>query len=899
MHLSGNSTPIDNSTLPENGSDTIFHHLIDLTYDWEYLQGEDGTFAYVSPSCERITGYRPDEFVADPGLLERIIEPEDRAAFLDYETAIRKGDDISTVELRIRRKDGAIRWIGHLTRTAHIEGIGTAYRSSNRDITEDVREREHNLDRERLFHTIIDLTYDWEYLQGEDEGFIYVSPSCERITGYRPDEFIADPGLLERIVEPEDLPHVQAYFRNVRENRDTSKCADTIEFRVRTRDGAVRWIGHISFGAHLPDGTFLGYRSSNRDMTADVMEREEKMRSIAALQKKAELLNTTFMRENPLAMAVLDPSGTIIETNPAFERLFPQSEDTIVSSSIADMPLEHRDGNDLSRVLRTGEKSKGEYLVRFKNGEKKIVILDAIPILDQKGGLEIALYVFRDVTENRRKIAEIERLQKTTETILKEHPIPMILLSPSLQIADWNNAFIDLSGYRAGDLDGLSFRSFKMLKKDGESIRTAVTELRRVSGEIALEFPAGTKDLEYFCIPLYGDEGSLTSVLVVYRDITEQRRQEQEIRKMMAEAEKTARALNISTGDLGTSIRRLAAGDLTNHAAIGENDPLLRVKEDYNFSVDAIRTVIRDAEKAIADLDEHVSASAGNIQEVSAALSTVAENSGSSAEAAASQMQTIEEVHREISTMLSSIEQIAATTQNVREIAEETTRLGDRAASLGNQTTAQMKAVELGSKQNMEDFNRLNEEMRDIGAITRLINDIAAQTKLLALNAAIEAARAGEHGRGFAVVAAEVKSLAEQARSATTRIDEVIERIQSNSQKTAENLQAAHSKVHDGIERVQEIIELLGTIVERAGETAHGVATIARETDDQAGITDRVARSMDTATAMTRRTQEHVRQNAELVRDVSSAAGAVAAGAQEMAALTGALREKMSRFTVA
>ncbi|MDD3112667.1 MAG: PAS domain S-box protein, partial [Methanofollis liminatans] len=722
MHLSGNSTPIDNSTLPENGSDTIFHHLIDLTYDWEYLQGEDGTFAYVSPSCERITGYQPDEFVADPGLLERIIEPEDRAAFLDYETAIRRGDDISTVELRVRRKDGAIRWIGHLTRTAHIEGIGTAYRSSNRDITEDVGEREQNLDRERLFHTIIDLTYDWEYLQGEDEGFIYVSPSCERITGYRPDEFIADPGLLERIIEPEDLPRVQAYFRNVRENRDTSKGADTIEFRVRARDGAVRWIGHISFGAYLPDGTFLGYRSSNRDMTADVMERKEKMRSIAALQKKAELQNTTFMRENPLAMGVLDPGGRILQANPAFERLFLQPADALVSSSITALPLEHRDGDDLCRVLRTGEKSSGEYLVRFKNGEKKIVILDAIPILDQKGGLEIALYVFRDVTENRKKIAEIERLQKTTETIIKEHPIPMILLSPSLQIADWNNAFVDLSGYRAGDLDGLSFRSFKMLKKDGESIRTAIAELRRVSGEIALEFPAGARDLEYFCIPLYLGDGSLTNILVVYRDITEERRQEQEIRKMMAEAEKTARALNISTGDLGASIRSLAAGDLTNHAAIRENDPLLRVKEDYNSSVDAIRALIRDAEKAIAGLDEHVSASAGNIQEVSAALSTVAENSGSSAEAAASQMQTIDEVHREISTMLSSIEQIAATTQNVREIAEETTRLGDRAASLGNQTTAQMKAVELGSKQNLEDFNRLNEEMRGIGAITRLIN---------------------------------------------------------------------------------------------------------------------------------------------------------------------------------
>lgn len=749
-----------------------------------------------------------------------------------------------------------------------------------------------------IFRHLIDLTYDWEYLQGEDGKFIYVSPSCERITGYRPEEFVADPGLLARIVEPEDLPRVQAYFRDVRENTDTAKGADTIEFRVRARDGAVRWIGHISFRAYLPDGTFLGYRSSNRDMTADVMERKEKMRSIAALQKKAELQNTTFMRENPLAMGVLDPDGRILQANPAFEHLFLQSADALVSSPITALPLEHRDGDDLCRALRTGEKSKGEYLARFKNGENRIVILDAIPILDQKGGLEIALYVFRDVTENRRKIAEIERLQKTTETIIKEHPIPMILLSPSLNIADWNNAFVDLSGYRAGDLDGLSFRSFKMLKKDGESIRTAIAELRRVSGEITLEFPAGARDLEYFCIPLYGDGRSLTNILVVYRDITEERRQERAIREMMARAEETARALNISTGDLGASIRRLAAGDLTNHAAIREDDPLRQVKEDYNASVDAIRTLVRDVERAIAGLDEHVSASAGNIQEVSAALSTVAENSGSSAEAAATQMQTIEEVHREISTMLSSIEQIAATTQSVREIAEETTRLGDRAASLGNQTTAQMKAVELGSKQNLEDFTLLNEEMRGIGAITRLINDIAAQTKLLALNAAIEAARAGEHGRGFAVVAAEVKSLAEQARSATTRIDEVIERIRSNSQKTAENMEAAHSEVHDGIERVQEIIELLGTIVERAGDTAHGVATIARETDEQAGITDRVARSMDTATAMTRRTQEHVRESAELVRDVSSAAGAVAAGAQEMAALTAALREKMGRFTV-
>ncbi len=38
---------------------------------------------------------------------------------------------------------------------------------------------------EQRFRTVADFAYDWEYWVDPDGNYIYVSPSCERITGYR------------------------------------------------------------------------------------------------------------------------------------------------------------------------------------------------------------------------------------------------------------------------------------------------------------------------------------------------------------------------------------------------------------------------------------------------------------------------------------------------------------------------------------------------------------------------------------------------------------------------------------------------------------------------------------------------------------------------------------------
>lgn len=95
----------------------------------------------------------------------------------------------------------------------------------------------------------------------------------------------------------------------------------------------------------------------------------------------------------------------------------------------------------------------------------------------------------------------------------------------------------------------------------------------------------------------------------------------------------------------------------------------------------------------------------------------------------------------------------------------------------------------------------LDSKMTQIGNITGLISDITNQTNLLALNAAIEAARAGEHGRGFAVVADEVRSLASRTSRAAEDIRNMVDGLQSETQK-------AVSFMEEGVKDVDNSLRL-------------------------------------------------------------------------------------------
>ncbi|MFH1136794.1 MAG: PAS domain S-box protein [Pseudomonadota bacterium] len=156
-----------------------------------------------------------------------------------------------------------------ITRTPKLDGAGRVefMVCTGRDITARRWMEERGIKAGENNRMAADSIPGWDYWIGPAGDFLFVSPSCLDITGYAPHEFMADPGLMDSLIHPEDRDSFQA-FKNAAAcgpARDTK--TNEFEFRLVRRDGAARWLSQ--FRAEVVDwrGQLLGTRVDNRDVT--------------------------------------------------------------------------------------------------------------------------------------------------------------------------------------------------------------------------------------------------------------------------------------------------------------------------------------------------------------------------------------------------------------------------------------------------------------------------------------------------------------------------------------------------------------------------------------------------------------------------------------------------------
>lgn len=146
-------------------------------------------------------------------------------------------------------------------------------------------------DGQQNSETLADQAAAWEFWVGPDGRFIYMSPSCQAITGYRAEEFLADPELFVRIVHPEDTP---PFFPS---DLGEYRLGASREYRIRRRDGSIAWIRHEGHLVTGPEQTILGLKGTNREVTHERQLRQQLEQSVEELKKLTAELNLSEERE--------------------------------------------------------------------------------------------------------------------------------------------------------------------------------------------------------------------------------------------------------------------------------------------------------------------------------------------------------------------------------------------------------------------------------------------------------------------------------------------------------------------------------------------------------------------------------------------------------------------------
>lgn len=162
---------------------------------------------------------------------------------------------------------------------------------------------------------VADQAHSWEYWQGPDKEIIYMSPSCEQITGYTVADFTATSDLLYTIIHPEDRHLMDIHMHYVSQHQDDGS---ELDFRIVRRDGDIRWITHSCKAVYSKQGKYMGRRGSRRDRTERYREEESLRMAVAVFDVVNE------------AVLVSSRDNKIVSVNPSFTTITGFQADEVI-----------------------------------------------------------------------------------------------------------------------------------------------------------------------------------------------------------------------------------------------------------------------------------------------------------------------------------------------------------------------------------------------------------------------------------------------------------------------------------------------------------------------------------------------------------------------------------------
>ncbi len=255
------------------------------------------------------------------------------------------------------------------------------------------RRRSHEDDLQEAaekYHIHFSLANDVIYTIDKDFIVTSVSPSVERVLGYKPEELVGRSVAEVRVIPPSYLD--KAMRETLQVLRGERIIGSTYEFI--TKDGQVKY-GQVSGVPYMRDGRARAIISVARDITElVVMERSlrESEERFRAIFESAQ--DCIFIKNPDLEYAFVNPCMEKVLGLPSGEIIGKKDEELFAGWS------ESRTGEEDARVI-AGEVVEGEYTRVLRDTVMTFHFIK-VPMRDASGRITGLCGIARDITERKR-----------------------------------------------------------------------------------------------------------------------------------------------------------------------------------------------------------------------------------------------------------------------------------------------------------------------------------------------------------------------------------------------------------------------------------------------------------------------------------------------------------------
>jgi PAS domain S-box-containing protein len=378
---------------------------------WE-LDLKTWRFTYVGPQAEIILEYPVAQWYKENFWLNHLHPQDKEQTWSVYQAAVARGEN-HDIEYRMIAADGRVVWLRDIVSVVQTDGKPVLLRGFMFEIT-DLKLVEETL---RLRERALAATSNGIVIADArlaNNPIIYVNSGFEQITGYSATDVI---GQNCRFLQGADTQ--QPALKELRLALKAGRSCTVILQNYR-KDGSLFW-NELSISP-IYDETgqlthFLGIQIDISEQQAALRERQQ---AEMALRRQALTFENIYD-----GVIITDLKGTILDWNPAAERIFGYTKAEICEQSIS---ILHKLEEDLALntaiiedIAQHGRWS-GEINFVRKDSSQGICETTIVPLQDEQGQNIATISVNRDITERKQSEALLRRSEERFQAFMNHSP---------------------------------------------------------------------------------------------------------------------------------------------------------------------------------------------------------------------------------------------------------------------------------------------------------------------------------------------------------------------------------------------------------------------------------------------------------------------------------------------